>query len=425
MKTKPFAVILVLFLAIGGLAGSLTGVFTSGDNDDGGLVSAAGVAGQGLPTGGQSGTTPGGAEFDPERIREQLQSGELTQEDLANIREQFQGQAGGGGGAQQGSGTVTRTGIVASVDGSTIFLTGFQGDITVTIGGETAPQQFRTGSVEELSAGQQVTVIGQRGDQGVVARSIVVTPAGADLGALAALGGRGRPAGGGGFGGFGGGQNGFGGGGGTGGTQGGFGGAGGLGGGLAGTIDSVGGGTLTVNTEQGPLAAIINDQTVIQMLVAASLADVALDSRIVVTGTSSEDGSIAASSILIIPAMTGAAITGGDGQQAPGDGQPGPGGAGGGFGGGGLAGEITGVQGSTLTIETADGPRQVDLGPDTVIRIFSGSGPAEGSLEDLTDGAQVRVIGEEDDGGVVQAQTVIIVPAGFGGRGGFWGGGAG
>ncbi|MFQ6030577.1 MAG: hypothetical protein ACE5Q6_24155 [Dehalococcoidia bacterium] len=94
---------------------------------------------------------------------------------------------------------------------------------------------------------------------------------------------------------------------------------------------------------------------------------------------------------------------------------PGPGG----FGGrrGGLAGTISSQQDGVLTIETPQGEsRQVQLGEEITIQKS-----VEATPEDLTDGVQVRVIGQPDGEGTVQAQTIIILPEGaaasFGGGG--------
>ena len=84
--------------------------------------------------------------------------------------------------------------------------------------------------------------------------------------------------------------------GGAGGGQGGFG-----GGGLAGTVESLDGNTLTINTTQGPLLAALGEETVIQMFAEGSLSDLEVGTRVTVTGQRSEDGTVEAVSILIVP----------------------------------------------------------------------------------------------------------------------------
>ncbi|MCH8847458.1 MAG: hypothetical protein IIC32_00595 [Chloroflexi bacterium] len=99
------------------------------------------------------------------------------------------------------------------------------------------------------------------------------------------------------------------------------------------------------------------------------------------------------------------------------------GGGGGGFGGGtgdgtgggerGLFGTIETIEGDTLTIDTARGPLQADVGPETTIQIF-----ADGTLADLEPGMQVTVVSERAADGTVVATSITVVPEGGGGFGG-------
>jgi hypothetical protein len=72
-------------------------------------------------------------------------------------------------------------------------------------------------------------------------------------------------------------------------------------GGLAGTIESVEGNTVTVNTAQGPLQATIGADTTIQTFAEGTLADLEPGLQVTVTGQRAEDGSVQATSILITP----------------------------------------------------------------------------------------------------------------------------
>ena len=88
MRIKPFLLVLAIFLAAGGLTGSLTGLFTSSDTTGGMPTSAAPTNGRGEAARQQGSQSPqGDSGFDPQQIRERIQSGELTREDLANLRE--------------------------------------------------------------------------------------------------------------------------------------------------------------------------------------------------------------------------------------------------------------------------------------------------------------------------------------------------
>ena len=101
------------------------------------------------------------------------------------------------------------------------------------------------------------------------------------------------------------------------------------------------------------------------------------------------------------------------------------GGGDGGFGGrrgggdGGLFGTIETVEGDTLTINTARGPLQANVGPETAIQVF-----ADGTLADLEIGMQVTVVSERADDGSVVATSITVRPEGAGGfGGGLFGGG--
>ena len=102
----------------------------------------------------------------------------------------------------------------------------------------------------------------------------------------------------------------------------------------------------------------------------------------------------------------------------------GGGGFAGGFAGAGLTGAIESIQDGTLTVNTAQGPLQASIGPDTVIRTL-----AEISPDDLTTGMQVTITGERGEDGIIRAVSITLVPEGeafpLGGFGGRRGGGSG
>ena len=92
-------------------------------------------------------------------------------------------------------------------------------------------------------------------------------------------------------------------------------------GGLSGTIESIEGNILTINTLQGPLQTTIGEDTVIQQFAQGTLADLQTGARVTVTGERGEDGTVEASSILLIPEGTEGPFGGGGrrqrDQQAP------------------------------------------------------------------------------------------------------------
>ena len=81
----------------------------------------------------------------------------------------------------------------------------------------------------------------------------------------------------------------------------GFGGRGRLGGGLTGTIDSIDGVIITLDTAQGPLSAILSADTTVQMFVEGASSDLELGMRVSVTGRRADDGTVEAATVLITP----------------------------------------------------------------------------------------------------------------------------
>lgn len=117
-------------------------------------------------------------------------------------------------------------------------------------------------------------------------------------------------------------------------TRGGFGaqggGFGGGGGALTGTIEGLEGNVITVNTDQGPLRAVIDDETVIQRLAVIGSDDLLDGLQVTVVGTRNDAGEVEATSIFVVPEGGLAGLFGGGGGGFGG----GRGFGGGGFGGG-------------------------------------------------------------------------------------------
>ncbi len=117
-------------------------------------------------------------------------------------------------------------------------------------------------------------------------------------------------------------------------TRGGFGvqggGFGGGGGALDGTIEGLEGNVITVNTDQGPLRAVVDDETVIQRLAVIGSDDLLDGLQVTVVGARNDSGEVEATSIFVVPEGGLAGLFGGGGGGF-GDGR---GFGGGGFGGG-------------------------------------------------------------------------------------------
>jgi hypothetical protein len=207
-------------------------------------------------------------------LRERLQSGEVTEEELAELREQFQGRGGFRGGGF-GGGLAPIVGAIESIDGNFVsvgtpdgVLTAFvSGDATVSISSETG--------VEGLEVGQQVSVIGERDDTGsFLASSITVVAEGGAFG-----GGR------------------------TGGQrQGSFG--GGVFGGtraLTGTVESIEESRITIETEQGPLPVAVNEDTTVRITSQGTIANLEIGMNVVIIGQPDEEGQVVANSVNVVP----------------------------------------------------------------------------------------------------------------------------
>ena len=169
MNSKAFVLLVVAILVLGGgLGGAFAGgvVVGKGQNEEAPTNS--------LPASPSNQTqTP----FDPSQ---------LSQEELDQLREQFQGQRPGGGGTGFGGtgfgGRGGLTGTIDGIEGSVVTVNTSQGPLVATVGANTTIQMTVQGSLEDLEPGTQVTVIGQRGEDGTVqARSILITPEGAGL----------------------------------------------------------------------------------------------------------------------------------------------------------------------------------------------------------------------------------------------------
>ncbi len=159
MTTKAFVALLVAVLVLGG---SLGGAFAGGVALGKSQGKAAAVTTQ------TTQSTTGGTQ--------QTQGqGQFTQEQIQQFRQQFQGQGGTGTTGLRGG----LTGTIEKVDANTITVNTAQGPLQATIGASTTIGKVGVGTVADLASGAQVTVVGQRGQDGTVtAQSIIITPAG-------------------------------------------------------------------------------------------------------------------------------------------------------------------------------------------------------------------------------------------------------
>jgi len=163
MNNRPFILLVVAVLVLGG---GLGGAF------------AGGVAvGKGQEDVASTNTT----------LQLPSDPSQLTQEQLQQLRESFQGQFGGGGGFGGGEGLGGRggrggglTGTIASIKGTVIILDTVQGPLTAALSDDTMVQRFVEGTPTDLEPGMQVSVTGLRADDGTVeATTVLIIPEGA------------------------------------------------------------------------------------------------------------------------------------------------------------------------------------------------------------------------------------------------------
>jgi hypothetical protein len=71
------------------------------------------------------------------------------------------------------------TGTIEKVEGATATINTPQGLVQVALGADTTVQRLTSGAVGDLKVGAQVTVFGQRSEDGtVVARTVLLVPEG-------------------------------------------------------------------------------------------------------------------------------------------------------------------------------------------------------------------------------------------------------
>lgn len=179
MNTKSFVTLVIAILVLGGsLGGAFVGGIALGKNqeDDVALNSASTQ----LPSGTDQQASGQLTQEQLDQFRQQIQSGEFDPENRDQLRQQFQDQFGQGGPDGLGfGGAGGLTGTIEGIEGDTITINTAQGPLLATIGADTTIQIFVEGTLTDLENGIQVTVRGQRGEDGTVeATSITVTPEG-------------------------------------------------------------------------------------------------------------------------------------------------------------------------------------------------------------------------------------------------------
>ncbi|MBI2171210.1 MAG: hypothetical protein HYU30_04205 [Chloroflexi bacterium] len=184
MKTGTFVALLIVVLAWGGtVGGAFAGGLVMGKNQ------ADAAPASSLTGGSTASPTPSATPVQgtlPFRgLQGQAGGDALTQEQLDQLRQQFQNRADQGGAAGQtgGAGAFAGrgglTGTVDRVEGNTLTVTTPQGPLTATITGATQVETLAAAKLTDIVPGAQVIVGGQRGADGtLLARTITIVPPG-------------------------------------------------------------------------------------------------------------------------------------------------------------------------------------------------------------------------------------------------------
>lgn len=189
--------------------------------------------------------------------------------------------------AQDATDARVHVGTIEEINGRTLSVATVEGPIVAAIGPDTSIQQFAAGGLDDLSAGQRVTVMEQPNENGVAAGTVIVSPEGTSL--FQDRGdfdlGRGR--------------------------------------GLVGTIDKIEGNNMTINTVVGPRVATLSvEETSVQLPSPTSIEGLATDQLVTVTGKDTGNDRIAAVSILINPDFSALLSAGRPPTQSGQDGAP-------------------------------------------------------------------------------------------------------
>ena len=218
-----------------------------------------------------------------QELRQRLQSGELTEEEARQAFQRLRSQFGDGPGGPGGSQVA---GSIESIDESSLTVATDLASVSVNVGADTV---IRVTSVLEptaLTEDARVMVVSERQEGKTLARVITIIPEGqtgfrgSGLGRFG--GGQGAP---------GGGQGGF------GGNQGGAVGRG----GLFGTVTGVSDTGFTLETQQGPLPIVIDDDSIILQTREGAFTDLEVGMQVRVAGPAAENGTIEARSVIVTP----------------------------------------------------------------------------------------------------------------------------
>jgi hypothetical protein len=172
-----------------------------------------------------------------------------------------------------------------------------------------------------------------------------------------------------------------------------------------GTIASINGNILTLTTSQGQVTVNISSSTTIEKTAAGTAGDLNKGDSVTISGTADSSGNISATSITVRPQGQSLPTTGNGGGFAIPNG---------GFSGVGTnlqftIGTISGINGNSLTVTTAQSQVTVNISSSTVIQKTE-----NGALSDLQTGVSLTVVGPTDSNGNINATSISIRSQGQG-----------
>ena len=375
MSNRAFLYLAVLAIALGGALGAIL-IVVIDDGDEGSLPIAS------IPSSSSAGDGP-----DFERLSQltgRVASGDVDSEDLEELEElvaQFPGgpDAGVPLGGDDGP---SMFGTIESLNGADLSINTPIGPLQVTVGEDTSITSISEteGTLEDLTEGLRLTLTGERNEEGLLeATSVRVIPEGLQIPQRGQLAGQLEP---------------------------------GLLAGLIGLSDEEmaalalqgaimaaqarGGGNVTVESPEEGVTIITETMPLVG---GDDIPDGIPDGALVIPGETRTFS-------FEVPSQAG-----GPGANA-------------------LTGVLESLEDGVIELTTPRGPVKASIVEDTAIAILR---ETDGSLDDLTPGAQVMVSGQPDESGNWQASSITLlpdslaIPAGrpFGGRGGFGGPGFG
>ena len=179
--SKPFIALIIAVLVIGlSIGGAFAGGIAIGKSQDSDSPPSIQTASTG-PASTQA--TDGALTAEQlQELRQRIQSGDVIPGELGQFGQQFPGGFGGRGGGGAGGfgfGGGGLFGTIEAIEGGEISVNTAQGVLKASVSSDTNIQVFSEGTLQDLLNGMQVTVVGERDEEGnVQATSIVVVPEG-------------------------------------------------------------------------------------------------------------------------------------------------------------------------------------------------------------------------------------------------------